>query len=351
MLAPHDGPQNNCDVKVPALSASPHQLHLRGTPGGRPRYGRSIWGCLKQGTYPIYRRIDGGKVCRTSPILHMPQGNIMYVILSYHGFRFYLLQIALSCPFHWTHDNFHKENDGQPSIVGIPAPGTFEAFPTGLTTSDQCGLQQRWPSWPCLPKESHRGHTQFTTNLLWTRTWGWFWLTSWQLHDGNHQPGPQYHQHLLALAQPSVNWMETVAGNLLIFGQEPWVTVDFPRTNPLNQLPDTEHSALPSPWGPRDSWTRNQMGRRENRGPPKTQGFLIIFPMESTIYFVSNGYPVGLILGQTLTKQLRQSPPITPARPLSAVEVILYSFDWHSLWTSDEQQKTHSSSCRYPLVI
>ena len=93
---PMTGPQNNCDVKVPALSASPHQLHLRGTPGGRPRYGRSIWGCLKQGTYPIYRRIDGGKVCRTSPILHMPQGNIMYVILSSHGFRFCLLQIPLS---------------------------------------------------------------------------------------------------------------------------------------------------------------------------------------------------------------------------------------------------------------
>lgn len=72
-------------------------------------------------------------------------------------------------------------------------------------------------------------------------------------------------------------------------------------------------------------WTRNQMGRRKNRGPPKTQGFLMIFPMESTIYFVSNGYPVGLILGQTLTKQLRQSPPITPARPSSAVEVISHT--------------------------
>lgn len=91
------GPQNNCDVKVPALSASPHQLHLRGTPGGRPRYGRSIWGCLKQCTYPIYRSIGWWEGLQDLPYMkHMPQGNIMYVILSHHGFGFCLLQILLS---------------------------------------------------------------------------------------------------------------------------------------------------------------------------------------------------------------------------------------------------------------
>ena len=61
-------PQNNCVVKVPALSASPHQLHLRGTPGGQAPIWQKHLGLSQSGSLHFFLEWDGGKICSTSTI-------------------------------------------------------------------------------------------------------------------------------------------------------------------------------------------------------------------------------------------------------------------------------------------